>query len=84
MRGNAIQIDTPDIDASAGSWFFPWLSISICWMAPYDRVQWRDVSMSRTRFSKVRGDELRDRHRRRFGRDEVLFGFAEDDLVAGQ
>jgi hypothetical protein len=39
-------------------------------MAPHDGVQWRDVSVSRTRLLKIRGDELRDRHRRRPGRDE--------------
>jgi len=31
------------------------------------------------RFSKFRGYELRDRHRRRPGRDEVFFAVAEDD-----
>jgi hypothetical protein len=35
------------------------------------------------RFLKIRGDELRDRDRRRPGGDEVFFAVAEDELVAG-
>jgi hypothetical protein len=34
--------------------------------------------MLRARFLKIRGGELRDRHRRRPGRDEVFFAVAED------
>jgi hypothetical protein len=34
-------------------------------------------------FLKIRGDELRDRHCRRPGGDEVFFAVAEDELITG-